>query len=166
MTLETMRCCVEVWPVAADEHAICLVSGGDAWRSPSIPSDSEPHWEAEFLIAGHEQVQPVLLHSTSWRAEGPTVVLTYVAVFACEGLVLDRWSQALPISTDLLPTVGKPYRHGAAEVPIPRYVDVLLHALRHCRLLRDTDAVAKEVLSGHWAAHLDALEPALSGMYQ
>lgn len=164
--METMGCRVEVWPVAADEHGIWLVSGGDAWRSPAIPASSEPHFEVELLIAGHDVGLPSLLHSTSWRPDGPSIVLTYMAVLPCGELVLGRWPGARPISVDLLPAVGNPPVHGAAEVPVPRYVDVLHHGLRHFTMLMQTDTSARDVLSGHWATHLAHLEPALAGMYE
>ncbi|MGH3985711.1 MAG: hypothetical protein ACRDTZ_00130 [Pseudonocardiaceae bacterium] len=166
MSMGTMNVVVEIWAVAADEHGIWLVSGRDAWRSAPIPSDSEPHFEVETILLGHDLPSPVLLHSTSWRPDGPHIVLTYVAVIPVTDLVRGRWPTALPVSADLLPVVGPPPAHGAAEVPVPRYVDVLHHGLRHLTLLRATDTTAREALGGHWATHLDRLEPALAGMYR
>lgn len=167
MTMEKMGCSVECWPLAADEHGIWLISGGDAWRSPPIPADSEPHFEIELLIASHESDRPELVHSTSWRADGPAIVLTYIATFSTLGRLVPKcWPSAAPVPADLLRAVGKPFSHGAAEVPVPRYIDVLLHGIRHLRFLRDTDATARSVLTGHWAEHLAQLEPALSGMYE
>jgi hypothetical protein len=165
MTMEAMNVSVEVWACAADQNAIWLVSE-DAWRSPPIPADSEPHFEVELTLAGHDHHRPSLLHSTSWRPQGPTIVLSYIAVLPCDGLVLDQWPGALPVPPELLPAVGNPFPHGAAEVPVPRYIDVLFHALRHLRFLIDTDATARAVLAGYWAEHLAQLEPALSGMYE
>jgi hypothetical protein len=166
MTMETMNCAVEVWPVAADEIGVWLVSGGDAWRSPPIPADSEPHFELELLLGSHEMDHPELVHSTSWRPDGPTIVLTYIAALPCSGLVRSRWPNALPVSADLPLSVGKPYVHAADEVPIPRYIDVLHHALRHLTYLISTDATAREALAGYWPDHLAQLEPALAGMYE
>lgn len=165
MTMENMNVVIECWPVAADEHGIWLVSGADAWRSPPIPADSEPHFEVELLIAGHDQQHPSLLHSTSWRPDGPTIVLTYIAVQPCAGLVRELWPGALPVSADLLPAVGNPPPHAAAEVPVPRYIDVLHHALRHLTFLTQTDATARAELTGPWATHLAHLTPSLAGMY-
>jgi hypothetical protein len=165
VSMESMNVVVEVWACAADELGIWLV-GDDAWRSAPIASDGEPHFEVELLLAGRGAVSPVLLHSTSWRPDGPTVVLTYVAVLPCAGLVLDEWPTAQPVSVDLLPAVGKPYAHGAAEVPVPRYIDVLHHALRHLTYVVGTDATAREALAGHWMCHLATLRPTLAGMYE
>lgn len=162
---ENMTVRAEVWPLAADELGVWLLSGGDAWRSFAIAADSEPHFEVELLAAGHDMPRPLLLHSTSWRSDGPAVVLTYVAVFDCPALVRDIWPAALPVDPGLLPAVGNPPGHGAADAPVPRYVDVLHHALRHLRFLMDTDAGAAAVLTGHWARHLARLTPVLAGMY-
>jgi hypothetical protein len=166
MTMENLNVVVECWATAADEHGIWLISGTDAWRSAPIGADSEPHFEVELALASHEMDAPRLLHSTSWRPDGPSIVLTYIAVFPCSGPVLAQWPDARPVSADLLPTVGNPPPHGAAEVPVPRYIDVLHHALRHLTFLTQTDAPARAVLTGHWATHLAQLQPALAGMYE
>jgi hypothetical protein len=166
---EPMTVRVEVWPVAADDVGIWLISGMDAWRAAlPVPADSEPHAEVELLLStnGIDGSDVPLLHSTSWRVDGATVVLTYVAVIRRPGLVRESWPQALPVSLDLAAEVGRPPTHGAAEVPVPRYVDVLLHALRHVAFLRDSDGTARAALDVHWLAHLARLRPALAGMYE
>lgn len=166
MTMENMSVVVEVWPLAADDHGIWLISGDDAWRSPPVPADSEPHFEVELLMATHGVGQPALLHSTSWRPDGPAVVLTYMAVVSSTEPIRTRWSNARPVSSDLLPAVGNPTTHGPAEVPVPRYIDVLHHGLRHLRFLVDTDGTARTALTGHWATWLEQMRPALAGMYE
>lgn len=162
---ENMNVIVEVWPVTADEIGIWLLSGGDGWRSAPVPSDSEPHFEVELMLHRHDVSGAALLHSTSWRPDGPHIVLTYVAVLHLPGLIREHWPIALPISADLLPTVGNPPPHGAAEIPVPRHIDVLHHALRHLRFLMDTDSSARAALVGHWPGHLKQMRPALAGMY-
>lgn len=166
---EPMTVHVEVWPLAADDAGIWLVSGDDAWRTAiPVPADSEPHGEVELLLAmnGVDGAEVRLLHSTSWRVDGASVVLTYVAVLARTGLVREAWPQALPVSRELVDAVGKPPTHAAAEVPIPRYVDVLYHGLRHLAFLRDTDATAREAFDPAWLRHLADLQPTLAGMYE
>lgn len=155
---------VEVWPLAADELGIWLLSG-DPWCTPRVPADSEPHAELELLLLEHGMPRPLLLHSTSWRPEGAAIVLTYAVVIPVTDLVRGQWPEALPVSTDLLPAVGNPPAHGAADIPVPRHVDVLHHGLRHLTMLMQTDASARDVLTDHWATHLAQLEPALAGMY-
>jgi hypothetical protein len=166
---EPMTSRVEVWPVAADAAGIWLLSGDDAWRpNLPVPADSEPHAEVELTLAQHGATEGVaLIHSTSWRVDGPSVILTYVAVIRPRGLVLDEWPRALPVSAELADAVGRPLTHGPTEVPIPRFIDVLIHSLRHLAYLRDTDATSREAIADeHWRPALAALRPTLAGMYE
>jgi hypothetical protein len=71
----------------------------------------------------------------------------------------------LPISLDLANAVGKPLPYPPTEPPAPRYVDVLLHGLRHLRFLLDTDTGNSAALDDYWRRHLAALDPALTIMY-
>jgi hypothetical protein len=166
--MEAMAAWVEVWPIAADQMGLWLLSGTDAWR-PTLPVDaaSEPHAEIELELAGH-RAHADLLHSTSWRVDGPRVILTYVAVVGCPGLVRETWPDATPISVVLPDAVGHPPTHAATDPPAPRYIDVLLHSIRHLRLLVDLDATARATILGSalWREHLARFEPALAGMYQ
>jgi hypothetical protein len=164
---ENMAVWVEVWPVAADAAGIWLLSGSDAWR-PELPvaADNEPHADVELLLAEHEVLgNSPLLHSTSWRCDGPRVVLTYVAVVETSDLVLDNWPDASPISLELANAVGRPPTNAANEAPAPRYIDVLMHALRHLRFLIDHDATAAAEIREPLRSHVMLLEPALAGMY-
>jgi hypothetical protein len=161
-----MAACVEVWPLAADDNGIWLLSGGDAWRTGPIPADSEPLFEVKLLVSQHDRaMQFDLIHSTSWRVDGPSVILTWVGIAQVDGLVIDRWPNALPVTPELFEQVGNPITHAANEPPTPRDIDVLMHAVRHVRFLRDTDESAREVMTAAWLRQLTAWEPALSGMY-
>lgn len=136
---EPMTVRVEVWPLAADDTGIWLISGDDAWR-PALPvgADSEPHSEVELALASHGIAEGVaLLHSTSWRDDGPSVVLTYVAVIRPRDLVLDQWPHARPVS--------------------PEASEALLNAARQVAHLLDTDATCAAALDEHWRWHLRAL---------
>src|SRR5579859_5868233 len=128
-----MSVTVEVWPVAADEAGLWLISGDDSWRGAPIMADSDVHYEVEFVLCEHgihaEDITAV--HSTSWRPDGPTVMLTYMAVIEAGEYARDRWPQARPITPTLADAVGKPPTHAANEAPIPRLIDVLMHGLRH-----------------------------------
>lgn len=163
---EPMSVHVEVWPVAADEVGLWLTSGEDAWWSGPVMADDEPHSEVVHALREHNADKRVeLLHSTSWRVDGPHIVLTYMAVLECPGLVRDDWPSALPISRELADAVDKPLSHAPTEAPTPRYVDVLLHGLRHLRFLLDTDSDNSAALDRHWRRHLAAMSPALATMY-
>ncbi len=145
---------VEVWPVTADPAGIWLISGTDALRSYAIAQDTDPHATAEGLLAEKGALASAkLLHSTSWRAEGTLVVLTYIAVIACSELARSHWPDAKPVSAAVPAAVGKPFAVGATEAPLPRHIDVLMHGLRHLRFLLHTDSAAQSTLCGTWRDH-------------
>jgi hypothetical protein len=179
---ENMTVTVEVWPVGADEAGIWLVSGGDAWRHGPVKAASDVHFEVQRLLFGHgidpddvalfvrlPEGTPAadVLHSTSWRPQGPTIVLTYMAVVRTAGYVLETWPDAAPVTSALPAAVGKAPPHGAADVPVPRVVDVLLHGLRHLKFLAgpDGDAETAAALDGNWLRHLAPLRPAVATMF-
>ncbi|WP_238018629.1 hypothetical protein KZZ52_49940 [Dactylosporangium sp. AC04546] len=164
-----MQVLPEIWPVAADGIGIWLISGRDAWR-PRLPvmADSEPHAEVELELSDQNVRNDVtFLHSTSWRVDGPRLIVTYLAVVDRPGFVRDHWSDALPVSINMVAAVGKPPTHAPDEAPAPRYIDVLLHGLRHLSFLvgPNGDGTARTVLSDDWKRHLSQFEPALAGMY-
>ena len=164
--LEKMGITVEVWPLAADEAGIWLISGGDALRWGPVMADGDVHYETETLLRGFglDLADVGVIHSTSWRPDGPAVVLTYMAVVKAAGYVLETWPDAAPVTASLPAAVGKAPPHGAAEVPVPRVVDVLLHGLRHLKFLAgpDGDAETAAALDAKWLLHLAPLRPALA----
>lgn len=165
--LEPMTVQVEVWPVAADRIGLWLISGSDAWRSDAVMADGDVHFEVEMLLHEHgiSDADAPALHSTSWRPDGPAIVLTYMAVVNPGGAVRERWPHALPITAELAEAVGKPPTHAANEAPVPRYVDVALHGLRHLAYLREHDATNAAAMGDLWRQHLAPFESALAGMY-
>jgi hypothetical protein len=167
--LEKMGVTVEVWPLAADEAGIWLISGRDALRWGPVMADGDVHYEAETLLRGFglDLADVAVIHSTSWRPDGPAVVLTYVAVVTIGGYALDSWPDAAPVTAALPAAIGKAPPHGAAEVPIPRVADVLLHGVRHLAFLAgpDGDAETAAALNGTLLRHLAPLRPALARMF-
>jgi len=165
--VEPMTTAVEVWPVAADEVGIWLLSGGDALRGGPVMADACMFAEVGLLLEGLgvPDGDVAAVHSTSWRQEGPRQVDTFMAVIAAGGLVRNRWPAALPVTADLAAVVGKPFTHAASGPPTPRYVDVLMHGLRHLHYLVEHDATAAAALGELWRRHLGPFEPALAGMY-
>lgn len=157
---------VEVWALAADASGIYLICGnGDAWRSRPVSADADPHWAVEKILRKHGALGSArVIHSTSWRAEGESVMLTYVAAVECPA-IREHWPAAHLVGLLLPEVVGRPLPHDADAPPVPRHIDVLLHALRHLAFLRLYDATASTALSGHWHEHLKRFEPALAGMY-
>lgn len=162
---EHMGVRLEVWPVAADRAGIWLLAG-DAWRSDRLDADARPHGEVELLAYRNAPDLPIAVyHSTSWRYDDPGVILTYIAVASVGDHVQDYVPMARPVTLDLLATVGKPWPHRADEEPIPRYVDVLVHAIRHLRFLLDTDTETADALGPRWRRQLAEVRPALAGLY-
>ena len=71
--------------------------------------DAEPfdYAEMELMQAGMWATTKIL-HSTSWRVDGRDLVVTYLAVVGCEGLVRARWPEARPSSVKVADAVGQP----------------------------------------------------------
>lgn len=164
--MEQLHVHVEVWPVAGDEIGLWLVSGKDAWRSGPVGRDLGPHDEVEHVLVEHGVTsRSSLVHSTSWRTEQGHIVLTYLAVLTTAGLVREQWPASVPIDPRVADAVGKPTPTDPTGEPLPRHIDVLLHAIRHVRFLSLTDGPARRALPAVWHRHLEAWTPALSGMY-
>jgi hypothetical protein len=160
-----MTAVAEIWGLSANERGIWLISGGEAWRSGPIAADTDPHWAVSAILREHGALDAAkIIHSTSWRAEGESVVLTYVAALDCPD-VETHWPGAQLVSLMLPDVVGKPITHAADAPPTPRHIDVLLHALRHLRFLLEHDATAARAFSPAWRSHLNDFAPALAGMY-
>ena len=163
---ENMAVVPEVWPVAADRVGIWLISGDDAWRTMAVAADSEPHFELELeLMARGVRDRVTLMHSTSWRIDGPRLIVTYMAVVQAGDLVRGIWPGARPITTTLADAVGRPPTHAATEPPAPRYIDVLMHGLRHVKYLQEHDATIAAAMGELWRQHLAPFEPTLAEMY-
>lgn len=167
---EPMTVRVEVWPVAVDRAGLWLLDQ-DAWRSTlPVPADSNPFHECKLLMATHGLGEDDLieLHGTSDRTEGSTLITTHYATVKCEGPVLEHWEDAQPIHLELAVAVGPAPEHGPTQLPVKiRYIDTLLHALRHLRHQMDADARCHALYEPYplWRQHLAVLAPALAQMY-
>ncbi|MET8341015.1 hypothetical protein [Streptosporangium canum] len=165
--LESSHVHVEIWPVAADEIGLWLLSGTEPWRSGPVPQDLGPRDEAQIVLDDNEVSDALrVIHSTSWRAEPGHIMLTYIAAVDVGGPARQEWPAAVPIAPELAAVVGKPAPTSPTGEPVPRYIDVLLHGIRHLRFLTYTDSPARNALGPQWRQHLEAWEPALSGMYE
>ncbi len=164
-----MTVLVEVWPVAADVQRIWLLDGRDPWLSGPVASDGAVQDEVDYSLAVNHADQVAMTHSTSWRVDGQSVRLTYMAVVDLGGqFALERWPHAQPVTTQLAAKVGRPIPHLPTEAPTPREIDVLYHGLRHLAYLalHDDEASATFDVLGHWHEHLADLAPTLAGMYR
>jgi hypothetical protein len=180
MTFRPMLTYSEVWPLGADEASIWLLSGDvGPWPSEYISDQSDQQTMAEIELIQHGvTIGDGVLHSTSWRvdyskeADRNFGIYTFMAVVPINGLVLDRWPNAMPITPELSRQLGQPPSHGAAELPEVPYWFALKHGLRyleqgvrHLRYLRDTDTDIRVALDDHWRQHLEAFAPELARMY-
>ncbi len=165
--MEPMSASTELWTLGADDASIWLLPG-DRWYGGPIPSDTIVQAEAELLAFGHDpSLTFPLMHSTSWRQDEHGLVLTWAGIADTGGdYVRARWPEALPITLEMAREAGKPMRHKANAPALPREWDVLLHAVRHLRFLRDYEDDAAAAMSPAWCAHLDEWTPVLAGLYR
>jgi hypothetical protein len=113
---------------------------------------------AELVLAAvaRYELQPIVVHSTSWRSEPGRIVLSYVAAveaIEASGPALSPFLVAEPIArADLA-------RGDATAAPTSiGTLQVLEHALRHLSwLVRDDRAV--RVALATWTPDLDAYVP-------
>jgi len=98
-------------------------------------------------------LEPVVVHSTSWRQDESRIILTYVAVVQPPAKLPADSLVELPVRRAELA------RGGATSAPAAIGVDAVLeHALRHLSwLVRDDPAVMHEL--GHWKDVLAGFEP-------
>jgi hypothetical protein len=163
-----MHVIAEAWPLAADQAGIWLLTRDWPLMTEPIGAQGDPHADLELeLIRAQMFGHLALLHQTSSRVDRDAVVLTYMAVIRCSGPVRSTWPDALPVSRAAADHVGKPPTHGAAEAPVVRHWDVVLHGLRHLafQLGAAGDAELARVLDGNWGEHLAAWTPVLYQMY-
>jgi hypothetical protein len=177
---EPMSTWSEVWPVAADEAGIWLLTGDRLITESPVMSDSDPWDEAKLLLAAIGVTDPgalKYLHGTSCRPDRGKWVVTHVAVVETDGPALADWPFALPLTPELMDHVGKPLPHGPTSAPIPRDVDVAYHAAGHLADLLARNSEFRALVYGevgtpptpagpHWHQHLSVLEPKLAQMYR
>ena len=119
-----------IWSMCPD-HADSFVLG---WPAGARPEE----------VAAQAMVQlgmePIVLHSTSWRHAGKEVVLTYVAVVPPDSVPPQSWQTVEVARSELA--------RGDATAP-PSSIGVMQvreHALRHLSWLRQDDPVIATLL--------------------
>jgi hypothetical protein len=115
------------------------------------PADRQP---GDLVVGAARRygLVPLLVHSTSWRLDGPRVVLTYVVAVERPDVLNENLADE-PIGRVELArgdAMGPPPEIGPAQV--------LEHALRHLSWLVKDDAAVRDALPD-WVAFLDAYEP-------
>jgi hypothetical protein len=100
-----------------------------------------PVQSVERIISGLVGA-PILVHSTSWRRDGPAVILSFVAVVSPE--------QAEGMASAPVPR-AELARSEATRAPATiGHEQVLEHGLRHLAWLAEDDVVVAERLSPGW----------------
>lgn len=160
----------EIWPVAADEHGIWLVSGRRPWTTRPFFDDTSFNAEFDGALAEHGAAWPARVgpHGTSCRIDGAFLVTVAVVAFGGAGSVRATWPQAKPIPLEIMAEVGKPPTHPANRVPDEvRQWDALVQALRHLafQLTPYGDAELADKLDGWWRPHLANWAPVLFRLY-
>jgi len=143
---------IEVLPVARIDGALatfrpdCADSFIVGW-----PAGAKPEDVAGAAMTGLG-LDPIVLHSTSWRHAGAEVVLTYLAVVPANSGVPESWEIAPVRHTEIA-------RGGTATPPPVIGVEqVLEHALRHLAWLVKEDETIQEALPG-WQDSLAGYVP-------
>ena len=95
--------------------------------------------------------EPVVVHSTSWRAARDGVILSFAVVIDAETAA--AFASKPIVRAELA-------RSNATEAPVSIQAgQVVEHALRHLAWLVKDDPVVAEKLSAEWKRLLDAYEP-------
>jgi hypothetical protein len=124
-------------------HAPTLRLG---WRRDVQPGD------VLVAAAARYELEPLLVHSTSWRFEQARVILTYVITVVPPDVPSEYLADEPVARAELArgDAIGPPPQIGVAQV--------LEHALRHLAwLVRDDEAVRRALPD--WVAFLDGYEP-------
>jgi hypothetical protein len=140
---------------------LSLDQGGDAiWLKPvhaaslqvGVPATKRPG-DVVLDALGWYDLEPRVVHSTSWRHDGGRLVLTYVAV-------VENPSRLPPDTLEPTSVGRSDLARGEATAP-PTDIDVgqvIEHALRHLSwLLRDDPAIADAIPD--WTDLLDRYQP-------
>jgi len=144
---------VEVLPVALGDDGLLWMKPlhADSLRV-GLPPSSRPA-EVVLEVLRWYPLNPIVVHSTSWRHEEGRIILTYVAVVEHPREIAKDSLVALPVERAEL-------ARGEAKAA-PRNIGVeavLEHALRHLSwLVRDDPAVMKELAA--WTEVLAEFQP-------
>jgi hypothetical protein len=177
MTMEA-KVWVELWPVAADDEGLWLLSPAALLADHEQNADGDEFATVAWMLdqIGYEarglddadRPGVLTVHSTSWRRVGPGIYLTFIAALEPrqgESVPDIDLGMGRPIGLPLAGRVGRPATHAPGRAPEVRDIDVLMHGLRHLSFLVQHDATEADALGPVWARWLAQLEPALAGMY-
>ncbi len=144
---------LEVLPVGLREDGLFWMKPvhADSLRVGLSPS-AKPH-DAVLDVLKWYPLEPIVVHSTSWRHEEGRVVLTYVAAVAPP--------RELPAESLVVLPVRRAELARGEAMAAPKSIGVeavLEHALRHLSWLAKDDPAVMKALAG-WREVLAAFEP-------
>ncbi|HEX2681855.1 MAG TPA: hypothetical protein VHQ03_11240 [Candidatus Dormibacteraeota bacterium] len=144
---------LEVLPICLVDDALCWMKPihADSLRVGLGPRDTPAN--TVLGVLDRYPLEPVVVHSTSWRHEEGRVILTYVAVVKPPG--------RLPPDTLVEVHVARAELARGAAMAAPKAIGVdavLEHALRHLSWLVKEDPVVMQTLAG-WRDTLANYEP-------
>lgn len=166
---ELLHVVAECWPFSADRQGIWLLCREEPLRTEPLTRGATGFDEIKRELRRHRMLaDELVLHQTSSRPEWVAGIWTFVAVIDCDGPVLSRWPDALPMSIKAAEHVGPPPTHAAADAPDWSYWHVVEHCLRHLAFLLSPwgDAETASKLDENWRRHLGVWTPTLYRMYQ
>jgi hypothetical protein len=142
-------------PVTAEVFTLVLEEGGLVLTGPCgaapwlIETDRSEHPLDTVRRIATPILDPILLHSTSWRFDRDSVILTFVVVVAARGEMA-----GVPVGRTVLA------RSGATSAPSEiRDTQVLEHAIRHLAWLAAEDDGVRSVLDLAWHEILSEYVP-------
>lgn len=138
------RVFIELFPVyLSGGRPFVLIPGEEeSWQFP-LPESRQAH----DLVQGELSalaLEPVVIHSTSWRQDREKLLITYLAVILKPESTPDGYDAFSVAPSGLVR--GKAT---AAPYSIPTQA-VIHHALQHLAWLFQTDPVIRENLAGNW----------------
>ncbi|HLQ61388.1 MAG TPA: hypothetical protein VK131_05965 [Candidatus Acidoferrales bacterium] len=123
--------------------------GADPWYL-EVGADEDPV-EVVSRLSGHQLGEPLLVHSTSWRRDRGSVILSFVVVIA------DGQAPELAGVEIGRAELARSSAHAAPSRILP--TQVIEHGLRHLAWLAKDDETVREVLSEDWRRVLGGYVP-------
>ena len=144
---------VEIWPLSIEAGVLSLLGGQS--RTLAQPENAKSILESARLSA-EELSHTYFIHSTSWREEESSVVLTFVALCDPQPLV-----NSVSISS-LLDSQTRP-TSDSLDYPELTSLDVLNHALQHLAFLLHHDQTFHDQFAAEWLSSLNIFAPKPAG---
>lgn len=144
-------------PVTAEVFTLAATGGGIVLTGPCgaapwlIETDRTEHpLDAVRRIVTGALDDVLLLHSTSWRFDRDSVILTFVVVVDDPGTM----------AAELIERVGLARSEATSAPGAIAHAQVVEHAIRHLAWLAVEDAVVRDTLDPAWHDMLRAYIPA------